>query len=119
MSTLNINDLHTTAGIRHTLARAWVNFVGTGIVTIRAANNVASIADNGVGDYTVTFTVPLKDDFYAVLMGSGNQTSVPTTATTRSFAVQSVSRSACRVFVGDNNTDAATDMAMISVVVLR
>jgi hypothetical protein len=34
------------------MARAWVNFNGTGTVAIRASGNVTSITDNGAGDYT-------------------------------------------------------------------
>lgn len=47
-------------------AKAWVNFNGTGTVAIRAAFNVSSITDNGVGDYTVNFTAPLVDANYCV-----------------------------------------------------
>lgn len=46
------------------LCRAWVNFNGTGTVAIRAAFNVSSITDNGVGDYTVNFTNALQDANY-------------------------------------------------------
>lgn len=42
-------------------ARAWVNFNGTGTVAIRAAGNVSSITDNGVGDYTVNFATAMPD----------------------------------------------------------
>lgn len=46
-------------------ARAWVNFNGTGTVAIRASGNVSSITDNGVGDYTVNFTIPMQDAGYS------------------------------------------------------
>lgn len=46
--------------------RAWVNFNGTGTVSIRASGNVSSITDNGVGDYTVNFTSAMLDANYAV-----------------------------------------------------
>jgi hypothetical protein len=39
--------------------KAWVNFDGTGAIVIRGSSNVASITDNGVGDYTVNFTSAL------------------------------------------------------------
>lgn len=39
--------------------RAWVNFDGTGVVAIRSSGNVASITDNGVGNYTVNFTTAM------------------------------------------------------------
>lgn len=45
--------------------RAWVNFNGTGTVAIRASGNVSSITDNGVGNYTVNFTVAMPDANYA------------------------------------------------------
>lgn len=47
------------------MCRAWVNFNGTGTVAIRASNNVSSITDNGVGDYTVNFTTAMVDANYA------------------------------------------------------
>jgi hypothetical protein len=59
-------------------ARAWVNFSGTGTVTIRAAGNVSSITDNGVGDYTVNFTTAMPDASYAVNAITGQTTSTST-----------------------------------------
>ena len=47
------------------LAKAWVNFNGTGTVAIRASFNVSSITDNGTGDYTVNFTTALADANYS------------------------------------------------------
>jgi len=45
--------------------RAWVNFDGTGTVSIRESGNVSSITDNGTGDYTVNFATALPDANYA------------------------------------------------------
>ena len=50
------------------LAKAWVNFNGTGTVAIRASFNVSSITDNGTGDYTVNFTTAMANVNYAVLI---------------------------------------------------
>jgi len=47
------------------MARAWVNFNGTGTVAIRSSANVSSITDNGTGDYTVNFTTAMSDANYA------------------------------------------------------
>ena len=47
------------------MARAWVNFNGTGTVAIRAAGNVSSITDNGTGDYTVNFITAMPDANYS------------------------------------------------------
>jgi len=46
--------------------RAWVNFDGTGTVSIRASGNVSSITDNGTGDYTVNFATAMPDANYSV-----------------------------------------------------
>ena len=46
--------------------KAWVNFDGTGTVSIRESFNVSSITDNGTGDYTVNFATALVDANYAV-----------------------------------------------------
>jgi len=52
-------------------AKAWVNFNGTGTVSIRASFNVSSITDNGTGDYTVNFTTAMTDANYAVFYTGG------------------------------------------------
>ena len=49
------------------MCRAWVNFDGDGVVSIRASGNVSSITDNGVGDYTVNFTTAMVDANYSVV----------------------------------------------------
>jgi len=46
--------------------RAWVNFDGTGTVSIRESGNVSSITDNGTGDYTVNFATAMPDTNYAI-----------------------------------------------------
>ena len=48
-------------------ARAWVNFNAFGVVAIRAAGNVTSITDNGVGTFTANFTTAMSDANYAVV----------------------------------------------------
>lgn len=75
--------------------RAWVNFTGSGTVTIRTSGNVTSITDNGVGDFTVNFTNAMPDANYAMgaagEIASGtnynviqfNQNTSPTTSAVR------------------------------------
>jgi hypothetical protein len=46
-------------------ASAWVNFDGTGVVTIRDSYNVSSVADNGTGNYTVNFQNTLLNNNYS------------------------------------------------------
>jgi hypothetical protein len=62
---LTSNGTAWTSGVSTGIAKAWVNFNGTGTVAIRASYNVSSITDNGTGDYTVNFTNALPDANYA------------------------------------------------------
>ncbi|MDP6769619.1 MAG: LamG domain-containing protein [Anaerolineales bacterium] len=56
-----------TGGINQArIAKAWVNFNGTGTVAIRSSYNVSSITDNGTGIYTVNFSSNMTDTNYAV-----------------------------------------------------
>jgi hypothetical protein len=73
MSTLRVTTITNPSGGQPTidgLAKAWVNFNGTGTVAIRASLNVSSITDNGTGDYTVNFTTAFSDANYAVAGGA-------------------------------------------------
>jgi len=45
--------------------RAWVNFDGTGGISIRESGNVSSITDNGTGRYTVNFATSLPDSNFS------------------------------------------------------
>jgi len=47
---------NVTMQLQQGLAKAWVNFVGTGTVSINNSLNVASLTDNGTGDYSVSFS---------------------------------------------------------------
>ncbi len=76
---VTIDKLGTTE--QSQLCKAWVNFNGTSTVSIRAAYNVSSITDNGVGHYTINFTTPMPDANYAAI-ASGS----PTSTTTLNYA---------------------------------
>jgi len=69
--------------------RAWVNFDGTtntgGFCTIRGSGNVTSVADNGLGDYTVNFTTAMPDVNYCVTISNTN--SATSTADTKLLGI--------------------------------
>ena len=50
--------------------RAWVNFNGTGVVSVIASGNVSSVTDNGVGDYTLNFATPMPNANYSIAFGA-------------------------------------------------
>lgn len=59
-------NLNVTGAAPMYACRAWVNFNGTGTVSIRASGNVSSITDNGSGDYTVNFATAMPDNDYSI-----------------------------------------------------
>jgi hypothetical protein len=103
---ITISTLKDDAGVLATqngmtgIAKAWVNFDGTGTVAIRDSFNVSSITDNGTGDYTVNFTTAMPNANYATTgtarssgFSNGMTLSTITTSTT-SVNVNSTSGSA-------------------------
>ena len=57
------------AGSAGETADAWVNFDGTGTVSIRDSVNVSSITDIGAGDYDVNFASSMANANYSVSTG--------------------------------------------------
>jgi len=49
------------------LCKAWIQFNGTGTVSIRESFNFSSLTDNGTGDYTANFTNSMADANYCVV----------------------------------------------------
>jgi|DEB0MinimDraft_10_1074344.scaffolds.fasta_scaffold82384_2 hypothetical protein len=54
--------------------RAWVNFVGTGTVTINNSANVSSVTDVAAGRYFVNFTNSLPDANFSAVVSGENTT---------------------------------------------
>ena len=82
MSTLNVGNITDgtnsvgTEKLSKGTAAAWVNFNGTGTVTINNSYNVSSITDNGVGDYNVNFTTAMTSQNYCTTFSYTNEVNV-------------------------------------------
>lgn len=97
------------------VARAWVNFNGTGTVAIRASGNVSSITDNGTGDYTVNFTTAMPDANYTITGAS----MISITSLSLFFGpYTSTSASSARIFTL-NSSFVLVDSAYVQVVINR
>ena len=84
MSTLNVNTIRSQATAapvfqnssgteKGQLCKAWINFNGTGTVSIVGSFNISSITDQGTGQYRLTYTNAMpNDDYCAVMMPRGN-----------------------------------------------
>jgi len=70
MSTIRVDNFGPSAGgttySARGIAKAWVNFNGTGAIAARDSENVSSLTDTGTGQYLVTFTSSMQSDNYAV-----------------------------------------------------
>jgi hypothetical protein len=75
MSTIiasNISDGTTSVASTYVVngsAKAWVNFNGTGTIAARDSFNVASLTDNGTGDYSCNFSSAMGNANYAPTFG--------------------------------------------------
>lgn len=58
------NSSTESLNIQKRVAKAWINFNGTGVVSIRDDFNISNIIDNGVGDYTINFSTPFLNTNY-------------------------------------------------------
>ena len=84
---LTIDILKASSGVLATqngmtgIAKAWVNFNGSGGATINGSFNVSSVTRNSTGNYTVTFTTAFVDSNYATVQGSSTYTTDNTSNT--------------------------------------
>jgi hypothetical protein len=100
------------------LAKAWVNFNGTGTVAIRASYNVSSITDNGTADYTVNFTTALADADYSICGAAGlNTTSLKVVC--QPFNLSPPATSSVRIQVPNADGVMTNDSSYISVAIFR
>lgn len=112
----------TTGSAPSYACRAWVNFDGTrdssGAVStantnrlIRSSGNVTSVLRNAAGDYTITFTTPMSDANYSVVLTN----SLLITGVTRGNYIQGISTTATQVRYYENNilTDTAINCVSI------
>jgi hypothetical protein len=122
MSQLNVDSIKDRTGANQPdivgAAKAFVNFNGTGTVTIRNGFNVSSITDNGTANYTVNFTNAMVDDNYTATYGAKYSTTsiaglvCETTGTTRATTSLGIRTS--------NSTGAqALDLPAVQVAIFR
>lgn len=99
--------------------KAWVNFRWDGAaVVVNASAGVTSVVRNAGGQYTVTFSTAMADTGYAAV---ATASSLADNNATNNLVVGVMTKAtgSCKLFVGDNNTDAAADPADCSAVFYR
>ena len=67
LGTVTAGTINPTVTLKgDVVAKAWVNFDGTGTVAIRDSLNVSSLTDNAAGDYTISFGTNLPNANYCL-----------------------------------------------------
>jgi hypothetical protein len=118
-------DLFNASGSAPVYAcRAWVNFNGTGTVTIRASGNVSSITDNGTGNYTVNFTTAMPNVNYAfttagIFAGSGEYGTVVANAAKAGATSLTRNTTSIRIGTQSGGNGAAPDAQTVDVAIFR
>ena len=81
-----------TGGISQArVAKAWVNFDGTGTIAIRSSYNVSSLTDVNTGQGAVNFSTAMPDSNYSVVVTAGS------TSARYHSTVWSLSTSSCQI----------------------
>ena len=128
MSTIKTETLSTPSNatvpvdtVVNGTAKAWVNFNGTGTVAIRRAFNVASITDNGTGNYTLNFTTAMTDANYAWSgsYGADNSSTLGFIAGVASVALATSKTASSLRINSAYGTGTANDIASVSVTIFR
>jgi len=70
-----IDDFNATGDAPIYAVRSWVNFNGTGTVSIISSGNVISITDRGIGFYKVNLDEPMATNTYTIVGTAGNGSS--------------------------------------------
>jgi hypothetical protein len=95
-----------------TLCRAWVNFNGSGGISVRGSFNVGSVTRNSAGDYSINFTTALSDANYStVALGSENRLAMNNTTRTNTSSVTNV--------LTRTLSDVTADSSIVNVSVFR
>jgi hypothetical protein len=109
-----ISTLNAPSGVLATqngmtgIAKAWVNFNGTGTVAINGSFNVSSITDNGTGDYTVNFTTAMPNANYNFVFGTQGNFAIQ-------YNITAPTTTAIRVGVVDRGSGSLVDNAAVCV----
>ena len=107
-----------TGGINQArVAKAWVNFNGTGTVAIRESYNISSLADRGTGLYSLNLSTALSSAECAGA-GSGTDQDTGTDTTQRNRMVTIIPESTSLVYVNGFDTSGNADDVEIATAII-
>jgi len=97
------NNSTAMSTINQGTAKAWVNFNGQGTIAARDSFNLASLTDNGDGDYTITFSNNMGNANY-IINGTGEQLSSNDSVVVNKDYATAYTTSAARIAVTQGST---------------
>ena len=93
------------------LCKAWINFNGSGTVSIVGSFNVSSLTDSATGTYRITYTNALpNDDYCAATMPRAN-------SVTAGVGAQSELSTTNMLFQSRNGSGSLTDREILGVAI--
>lgn len=119
MSTIKVNQWLNSDNTENYKCKAWVNFNGTGTVTIRAAGNVSSITDTGTGQYVINFTNAIDDADYSWLLNAQDENNGMGVPTVQADPTVSITSSALAIIYNYPPNAAFYDATAITAAVFR
>ena len=99
------------------IAKAWVNFNGTGTVAIRSSYNVSSITDDAAGKYDVNFSTAMTDNDYSVVTDGRYDTGDSAGSSVVTLRREALTTSKFGVRGANVHTQGFNDFEMVSAIV--
>ena len=120
-SELRVNTLKDASGnnsvamqyVAEGSAKSWWNFNGESTIAIRDSLNVASLTDDGTGDYRTNFSSSMSNANFSGLVMSGTVTEGGGTMQ-RDEEVRGISSSHLGMFCFHTSTEAARDVEYLA-----
>jgi len=106
----------TTTNLQQGVAKAWVDFDGSSTATIRDSYNIASLTDQGTGQYQFAITNDMSSQYFSIATNTGNRDSSNAGITRSSQGGSGAAGTFhCEIMEdgGNANTDAAAAQALI------
>jgi len=102
-------SLNATGDAPMFACRAFVNFNGTGTVSIRDSGNVSSVTDRGIGWVTVNLSNPMENSNYVAFANAStsNDTTYEIATVDRKYAGAPLTNGEVNVTTLNNNLDAS------------
>ena len=116
-ATADYTKIYSLAGgevvdIQQATAKAWASWDGTGTVALHDSYNVSSLADNGVGAYTISFANNMANTNYSF---SGCTDAIGTGGTVTLYANDQRAVGSIKVATFDDNSQEDNDVVTLQI----